>query len=455
LNQLVPASFPSTIRDELMVFLAYVIKSEIPKEDPLTYSFKFSSMTLLENLLDGHLIPLIDGTEWPSYVKLMTLAERGQLDFPKRAVSESMKNSPWSLFSIKCAEQHSNWLNIAINSAIDLNRSGKIVLGLPTTRSSAKRTKTAWKQRFAEMNHGLRVYGNLNPSSLGLTELVYIGAAYRWAHRHMKFIARLGGMGESSPHLQTMMVPVTIVEQVKRALPSIIHVAWSARTSNLNLYDTELGRWDVPAEMLVDTLEKKGSLKILKKNFGEAHATERYPLTIDEARIIDLVAEGVDLSFLEIPEFLANWEYDERKSRAIISNLVKRKLMKLTYEITDTSLISLAIIAQGENNRIYSLVSSFLKNTPTSYARLDEAGNNAVILTRLPEESVYDIASQLTSRGLEHDVNIRCMRPTTFRRYTSNLYQRLLKEDGTWDDDVSAFLSQARSKRKELSESNA
>ena len=97
----------------------------------------------------------------------------------------------------------------------------------------------------------------------------------------------------------------------------------------------------------------------------------------------------------------------------------------------------------------------FLKNTPTSHVRIDETGENLVILTRLPRDSVYDIVSQLTSKGLENGVNIRCMRPTTFRRYTSNLYQRLLKEDGTWDDDVSAFLSQARSKRKQLSKSNA
>ena len=58
-----------------------------------------------------------------------------------------------------------------------------------------------------------------------------------------------------------------------------------------------------------------------------------------------------------------------------------------------------------------------------------------------------------STNPVENGVNIRCMRPTTFRRYTSNLYQRLLKDDGTWDDDVSAFLSQARSKRKELSDS--
>lgn len=455
LTQIVPSSFPRAIREELMVFLVYVLRGEIPEDDPLTHSFRFSSMDLVELLLNGHIMHLIDETEWPSYVKLMILAERDQLDLPKLAVSDSVKKSPWLLFNAKCAEHLPNWLDIVIASAKNLNASNKIVLGLPTSKSSAKKSRRAWKQRFAEMSLGLRVYGHVNHSSLGMVELVYLGAAYRWAHRHMKFITRLGGIGESAPHMQTMMVPISVVEQIKRALPSIIDVSWSARTSNLDLFDTKVGQWSVPSEKLIDSLEKKASIKILSKYFGGIHTTERYPLTIEEARVLDLVAEGVNLSFLEIPEFLANWGFDARKGRAIISNLVKRKLMKITYEVTDTTLISLAILAQGENNRVCSLVSSFMKNTPTSYGRLDEEGENAVILTRLPEESVYEIVSQLTTRGLEYDVNIRCLRPTTFRRYTSNLYQRLLKDDGTWDDDVSAFLSQARSKRKELSKSKA
>jgi hypothetical protein len=455
LTELVPSTFPEPIRNELMAFLAYVIEGKIPKEDPLTYSYQFSSTTVLETLLLGHLMHLIDGTDWPSYVKLMTLAERGQLDFPKRAVSDSIKDYPWLLFSQKCAEHFPNWQQIVINTAQTLNNTNKVVLSLPTTRTNAKRTRKAWKQRFAEMMHGLRVYGHISPSSLGLAELIYLGAAYRWSHRHMKFIARLGSIGENTPHMQVMLVPISVVEQIKRALPSITHVAWSARASNLNLYDARLGKWNILPEKLVDSLEKRESIRNLRKQYGGNPASEIYHLTTEEVKVIDLVAEGVELSFLEIPEFLSNWGCSERKGRQLISNLTKRNIMKLTYEVSDRSLVSISIIAHGRSEKVYSLVSSFMKNTPTAYARLDDTGENAIILSRLPEESVYTIASQLTSKGIEHDVNIRCMRPTTFRRYTSNLYQRLLKDDGTWDDDVSAFLSQARSKKKELSESNA
>jgi len=86
---------------------------------------------------------------------------------------------------------------------------------------------------------------------------------------------------------------------------------------------------------------------------------------------------------------------------------------------------------------------------------LNEECNNGIILSRLPEDNVHKLVSELNQHGIQQDVVIRCMRPRAFRSFTYDLYHRLLKSDGTWDDDVGAFLSQARSKRKELSESNA
>ena len=455
LSLIVPSSFPEEIREDLMAFLAYVVRSNIPKEDPLTYSFKFSSTPIVESLLNGHLMYLMDKTDWPPYVKLMTLAARGQLEAPKRAVSDTIMSSPWLLFSQKCMELRPSWLHIALNSAKNLNKSGRVVLGLPTTRSAANNSRKSWRKRYAEISHGLRIRGQIGSSSLGLVELVYLGAAYRWSHRHMKFIARLGGAGENSPHLQVMILPFAAAERLKRTFPSILNVFWSARTSNLDAFDEKSGQWIVPIDSIVSSLENKSSMKKLKNQFSMKGVPKVYPLSKEEAKVADLVSEGVESLYLEIPDFLNNWGLSKKKIHTTLTNMINRKVMKMVYEVSDARLVSLAIIIQGRNETIASLTYELLRSTPTSYARLDKAGENAVILSRLPEESVYDIASQLASRGLEHDVNIRCLRPTTFRRYTSNLYQRLLKDDGTWDDDVSAFLSQARSKRKQLSKSNA
>jgi hypothetical protein len=86
---------------------------------------------------------------------------------------------------------------------------------------------------------------------------------------------------------------------------------------------------------------------------------------------------------------------------------------------------------------------------------LNDGGDTGIIISKLTEESAYEIATAIPRDGIQSGLNIRCLRPTSFRSFTYDLYHRLLKDDGTWDDDVSAFLSQARSKRKELSEGNA
>ena len=453
-DQIVPAGFPTEIREELMAFLAYVIRIKIPNEDPLTYSFRFSSAPTLENLITGHFMHLIDKTKWPSYVKLMIMAARGQLEPPRRAVPEPVLSSPWNLYIQKCAELTPNWLSIAIDSAMELNDSSKIVLGLPTTKSAASRSRQSWKKRFAEISHGLRMRGHIESAALGLVELVYLGAAYRWPHRHMKFISRLGSKGEVPPYIQVMLMPIAAAERVKRTIPSITRVAWSARTSNLHLFDKAGAEWHMPIQRVVDSVGKRGSLKRLMRQFGSRGPPEAYIMSAEEAKIADLVSEGVNLSFLELPEFYGHWEPNKRRIRGNLSNLIKRRIMHLSYEVSDPRLVSLATIMQGRRETITSIAMEFLRSTPTSYVRIDETGESGIILSRLPEVSIYEIASQLTSRGIDYGLNIRCMRPAAFRSYTSNLYQRLLGDDGTWDDDVSAFLSQARSKRKELSKSN-
>jgi hypothetical protein len=454
LTQVVPASFPDPIRDELMAFLAYVIQNKLPKEDPLTYLARFSSTTILESLIYGHLMHLTDKTEWPSYVKLMILAARGHLESPKRAVSDPILGAPWSVYVHKCAELLPSWLNIAVKSARTLNESKRLVLGLPTTKSAAKKSRTAWKRRFAEMSYDLMVRGYIDTSALGLVELVYLGAAYRWPHRHMKFITRLGPLNENPPHLQAMLLPLNAAERVRRALPGVLSVFWSARSLNLDLLNERTSSWNIPTERIVESLEKRGTIRRLINRFGGRQTSDMYTMSRGEAKVVDLISEGVILSLLETPEYLDSLGLEKREIRGHLKNLINHNIIRLKYEVSDPKLITLAVILQGEKETVTSVISEFLTSTPTTFARLDETGERGVLLSRLPEESAQVIASQLASRAIAYGANIRCMRPTAFRGYTSNLYQRLLKPDGTWDDDVSAFLSQARSKRKELSESN-
>ncbi|MFW9981284.1 MAG: hypothetical protein ACFFE3_05120 [Candidatus Thorarchaeota archaeon] len=454
LSQIVPRSFPNHIRKELMVFLDFVMKNEIPREDPVDFISRFETTEIATPLMTGHIIHLINKTSWPQYVKLMDQAERGKLGIPKRVITEPIKNTPWFLFAQRCAELLPDLFGSVIDYVREMNESSKILIGLPYTKSQTQRSLKAWKQKFVLVVYGLRFRGQIHPSNFGLMELVYLGAAYRWPHRHMRFITSLGGVSESVPHLQVMVMPPSAVERVRRVLPSVMIVDWSARALNYELYDSASGNWIVPVDKILKSMTKNSSMVRLSNQYGTS-VSDTYSMSAIDAKVVDLIGESVLSEMFDKPEYLKHWGLAKEQVRHAVSRLARQNVLKISYEVRDMQLITLAIIVQGKAKKVTSLVSALLNHTPTSYARLADGGKSAVILTRLPEEAAHELALQLQASGIDYDLNIRCMRPTTFQSYTHDFYQRILKPDGSWDDDVSAFLSQARSRRRELSESNA
>ncbi|MGD9394824.1 MAG: hypothetical protein PVJ05_00140 [Candidatus Thorarchaeota archaeon] len=454
LSQFVPDSFPEQVREELMAFLAFVVDDKIPDEDPLEYSVKLLPVSMTGSLLMGHLRCMIDNASWPSYVKYMTQAARGQLEAPKRALGDSVRKAPWMLFWQKCLEVFPSWLNEVIRLAKQLNESGKVVMGLPVSKTAAKRSRRKWKQRLAALTYDLRLIGFVKQSAFGLADIVYLGSAYRWPHRHMKFITRLGESRNNVPFLQVLTTPLSVVERIRRVLPGAIQVTWSTRHSNLDLFSDSEKEWQIQENRIIRSIQKKGSLRRLMKRYGPFEGTDTHSMSVEEAKIIDLVAAGIPLDDLENENYADFWRLPGKWKR-ILTNLVKRELVRIQYDVRDDRLLSIATIAQGPPNQTASLVESFLENTPTSLAMIGDDGRSGIIISRLPESSAYEISSTLPNEAHKQDLQIRCLRPTSYQSYSYNLYQRLLKRDGSWDDDVSAFLSQARSKRKELSESNA
>ena len=455
LSQLIPNSFPEQVRDEFMAFLAFVVNDRIPDEDPVEYSIQLLPVAMMGSLLRGHLRCMIDKTSWPSYVKYMTQAARGQLEAPKRTLADSTKKEPWLLFWHKCFEMFPSWLNEAVRLAKQLNDDGKIVVGLPISKSAAKRSRKLWKQRLATITYDLRVRGHVNQSAFGLTDMVYLGSAYRWPHRHMKFITRLGDNTDNVPFLQVLTTPLSAVERIKRVLPSAIPIVWSARHSNLELFDDSENDWQIQENRIITSTQRNGSLRKLRDRFGPSRKSEIHTMSTEEAKVVDLVETGIVLDDLENTSYLDFWQLTTRKLRNILTNFIEKDLIQIQYGVLDSRLVSIATVAQGPPKKIASLIESFLEHTPTSHAMVSDDRARGIILSRLPERSAYQIASTLPSEAYNQEMQVRCLRPTSYQSYRYNLYQRLLRIDGTWDDDVSAFLSQARSKRRELSESNA
>ncbi len=455
LTQLIPSSFPDDIRNELMTFLAFISKDVTMKEDPIDFYFRTYPLRMLGALIRGHLRCIIDKRAWPSYVKLMIQASRGHLQPPIKPLDEQSKDVPWNILWNKLFEIYPSWLDISINSAKELNKSGKILLRLPSTKSSARKSRKLWKTRLAALSYGLRVQGNVDVESIGLTDLLYLGAAYRWPHRHMKFISRLGPLSESPQHLQIMTMPNSSVERVKRFLPSTMKITWSTRVVNLDLFNATSGNWEIPSDRIIDSTTRGSSLKKLINRFGSKEKVDAYQMSIEDAKVTGLISDGIFLSDFEHQGYFDFWGLSKKKFQSVLSNLVKHNVIKLAYDVLDGRLVSVATIVQGSAKHLTSLADAFLRYTPTSLVFLNEDGDRGVFLSRLTEESAFEIASKLPGQGLQNSLNIRCMRPMAFRSFTYNLYYRLLKDNGSWDDDVTAFLSQARSKRKEMSESNA
>ncbi|PNX50219.1 MAG: hypothetical protein BV458_13625, partial [Thermoplasmata archaeon M9B2D] len=364
LTQIIPSSFPSEVQEQLMLFLAFVLKKGIPAEDPITYLNKFWSFPILGALLEGHLMCLVDEAEWPPYLKLITLADRKHLIAPTRAIDDVVSDSPWLLFWQKTMERFPNWFDIAAGMVKELSDRGRVVSKPPITESAAKKSKELWKKRLAILTYELRIVGRVNSKALGLNELVYIGAAYRWPHRHMRFITRLGSSADNSPFLQVLVMPPSAAAQVQRVLPSIMTVSWSTRTSNIDIFDMKKKTWEIPAERIISSIGNAISIKKMTNKFGIKKSVDSYRITKDEAKVADLVTEGIRLSGLERSEYLAPWELDRRKVQHLLSNLSDRGVIQLFYDASDQKLISLATIVHGPPEKVASLCSSFLECTP-------------------------------------------------------------------------------------------
>ncbi len=454
LSPLIPKSFPNDIQEQLMLFLTLILKNNMPREDPIDYLYKFWQFPILGALMEGHLMFLADGIDWPPYLKLLILSERKELIAPTRAIAKGIQDSPWLLFWQKIVELLPNWMDIAIDVVDDLTKKKKIISKVPITKAAAEKSMGSWKKRLALLVYELRILGRVNHKSLGLSKLVYLGSAYRWPHRHMEFITRLGGAGESIPYLHVMVLPSTAASQIKRALPTVIDVGLTLRTSNIELFDKKSKDWIIPIGNILESVEKRSSVRQLKNRYNVESKVGFYQINEEEAKVLDLASEGIRIAGLEREEYLAPWGFDSKRVQRLLTKLSNSNIVQLRYEASNQNLVSLATVVQGPPKKVVSVSHAFLQFAPTTLMMLGDDAEQSILISRLPEESIYEIATELPRVGLDYDLTIRCLRPTTFQSFAHNLYQRLLRDDGTWDDDVSAFLSQARSKRKELSESN-
>ncbi len=445
MDQLVPKSFPSHIRDELMTFLSLVIRIKIPDEDPLEISTKYRSTPLLHCLIFDHIQCLIEGDTPPQYVRVFIMADRGILPVALQPATTAIENNPWDIAWYKLTSMFPDRRSRILQTVTKLNQNQEILSGLPISKYDATLSQEAWINRFAMIQNALQIRGHVQNQNMGLRTLIYIGGAHRWPHRHLAWTARLGNPTEKPPYIQVMVMPPSAVERIRRLRTNISEVSWSASNMNYNLFIDSKQKWKVNTTRILKSVEGQRSLKQLDREFQVKPLEKIFTPSMDEAKVLGLITWGLYMHSLELGEYDEFLEMNTERLREILAKLTSCNIIRLQYYLPIGDLASICFVCNGPSQKIQSLTRSLLKHAPSTTARITGEGEQSYIISRLPEDSVYDISTQLPKRAKEHEMDIKIYRVNAFAAYTHNLYKRLLKPDGTWDDDISGFLSQIRS----------
>ena len=444
-EQFVPKSFPEQARVELMAFLAWVMNAKIPEEDPLDFHNRLQPTPILRSLILGHIQCILEGIEPPQYARIINLAERGELLPAKQPATEAAQLNPWNVAWYRLMEMFPDQQGRVLALTHKMNIENEIITSLPVTRQEAMLSRQNWFDRFASIFHTLFLKGHIQSTKVGLRTLVYFGSAHRWPHKHLAWTARLGPPHEKVPYLQVMVMPSSAVERVQRVRANVSIIEWSASAVNLGLFNVENQRWNIPLSRLMSSMQGKRTRKELSREFklNEKHSTF-FPNKI-EAATMDFLSVGIYLSGLELGIYRELLPSSNEELKDIITSLRERGIVDIQYFYSIAGLVSICLIANGPSSQVQSISRSFLKYVPSTTVRLANGGNTSYIMSRVPEDKAYEILTKMPLRAKEYDIDIKAKRVDAYAGYTNNLYSRLLKSDGTWDDDISNFLSQIRS----------
>jgi len=441
-DQLVPSSFPPNVREELMIFLAWVARSGTPNRDPVEFLQRLSSMTLLWRLCAGHFRCVLDGVSSPPYVKVFNLAASGHLKMPRRAPPVTAGTSPSMMIWYKLAEQFPDWRNRPIEFAKRLNDSGAVVTRLPVSKSEAHNNTKAWGDRLAILSHGLLLRTYVNPEPIGLRHTVYVGRAHGWPHKHLAWSARLDDPGGISPHVDLMVMPPTAVERVRRQRIKLIEAEWSTRTTNLKLFDERRKQWVVSTKRIVNSIDKSGSMQSLKRDFGGWVMSAIQPVTETESKVLDAVSGDMYLTLSESDRYWSYIGLDRRVFQATLTSLRDRGVVRLQYGTVLEGVATVFAMAQGPADRVCSLARSLLLHAPSTLVEMADSGETCLAMFRIPEGTVHELTASMLETTSDSEVRLSCSRVVSYTGYMRSLYRRLLRPDGTWDNDVSAMLNQ-------------
>ncbi|MFW9911415.1 MAG: hypothetical protein ACFFEU_03035 [Candidatus Thorarchaeota archaeon] len=444
LDLLVPKSFDSDARTQVMAFLGAIVKGHQPNEDPVSYFEKFQSKEVLRTLLMGHLDCVLSGEQPPSYVRIMQESSLQRAGTPVMTVSESLDADPWHRAYYKIYEGLLKTFDTALKYSEKLNSSGKLILNLPVTRAQAAKSRKRWIERFKLLTIGIRPRSLLRPSSLGLIRVAYTGFAHQWPTLHMRWSATIGSSGYRQPSVQIMEMPPDSLEVALRARPSLMRVDWTGNAVNESLYDNRSENWKIPVGRIMRSLDGKRTLRRLGNEFGAWRGSKTYSPTEIWAKALDATSNLLYLSDLEQEKYVRYRGLSRSQLHSALDEMMGKGIIDTTYFPVIPRLMMVAVIAQGHASNVCSLGRAFMKYSPTATVHLAKKGEWLLALSRQPTSTAHHLIATLPAQAAERGIALRCNRLTSFRSYTWSFYRRLLKEDGSWENDVTHMLSQIR-----------
>jgi len=448
LTQLVPENYPDKIRNELMVFLAWTTRVTIPTEDPLDYlqmvEKRFKS-GLLRGLVFGHTHCLIQGIEPPNYVRILALADRELLRSSLVPTAEESIQDIWSSTWYKLMEMFPDRRSRIIDLIEPLILKQEIHTSMPVSRKEARSSKEAWLDRFSLIRSNFTTRAYVQDRKIGLEKLVYIGGAHRWPHKHLQYTARLGNLGQKPPYIQFMLLPKPAVERLMRVRQNITIIDWSASRLNFNLYDRKSESWKCNLSHFTKSFQNRRSIRQLNKEFNLKETTSTIPISDGDARILDLLSWGMINQVLEQGTYDPLIQTNESNMKERIRIFLDQGLIQLQYRPAIHGLPTICLEVKGDAAHLRSIARASLKHLPSATALVSEGKKSCIVMARVSEEHAYEILVNLPRTVMEYGIEMKGYRVSAYAGYLHNLYQRLRNPDGTWDDDISGFLSQIQS----------
>jgi hypothetical protein len=444
LDLLVPKSYDLDTRTQVMAFLGAVVKGHQPDEDPVSYFEKFQTKEVLRSLLMGHLDCALSGEPPPSYVRIMQESALQRAGTPVMTVRESLDEDPWHRTYYRIMDGFPRIFETALKYSEMMNDSGKLRLDLPVTMAQAAKSHRKWVERFKLLGVGIRLRSLLRPGSLGLKRVAYMGFAHQWPTIHMRWSATIGSAGYRQPSVQIMEMPPDSLEAALGARPSLMGVDWTGTTVNENLFDNRTKTWRIPVGRIVRSLDGKRTLRRLGNEFGKWSGSKTYFPTMIWAKALDATSSLLDLSDLEQDRYVEYKGLSRPELLLALEEMKEKGIIETIYSPALPDLMTVAVIAQGNANSVCSLGRALLRYSPTATLHLARKGEWLLALSRQPTSITHHLIAALPEEAAERGIALRCNRPTSLRSYRWGFYRRLLREDGSWENNVTQMLSQIR-----------